>query len=124
MAGSWTRFCRSADLDVADSVIDVRFADGRRQRVAVEEHGREYLLRSFVVRQAVVASMPDLPVRIWERNRSTALAGFRINGRGQLVGEAWVPRAGLRAKEFRLYVRTVAAECDRLEYVLTGRDVE
>ena len=33
-------------------------------------------------------------------------------------------RAGLTAAEFRLVVRTLAVECDRLEFTLTGRDVE
>ena len=50
--------------------------------------------------------------------------GFRIDHRGRVVGEAWVPKAGLSAAEFQLYLRTAAVECDRFEYVLTGRDAE
>ena len=49
---------------------------------------------------------------------------FRVDRRGRLVGEAWVPKPGLDADEFLLYVRRVAEECDRFEYILTGRDVE
>lgn len=124
MVAKWVRFCQRDDLDVVDSMVEVRFGERRRQRVSVEEHDDEYLLRSFVVRQPNDTSMPDLPVRIWERNRATALVGFRIDGSGCLVGECWVPKAGLLAKEFRLYVRMVAEECDRLEFVLTGSDVE
>jgi hypothetical protein len=41
-----------------------------------------------------------------------------------LIAEAWIPKAGLTAEEFQLYVRTVALESDRFEYVLTGKDVE
>jgi hypothetical protein len=40
------------------------------------------------------------------------------------VGEALVPKAGLSTQEFQLYVRTVAVEADRFEFVLTGRDRE
>jgi hypothetical protein len=41
-----------------------------------------------------------------------------------VVGEAWVPKEGLTAEEFQVYVRAVATESDRFEYALTGRDVE
>ena len=68
--------------------------------------------------------MPDLPIQVWLRNRATALVGFRIDSRGRLVGEALVPKAGLTAEEFQIYVRAVAVQCDRLEYLLTGRDQE
>lgn len=44
--------------------------------------------------------------------------------RGRLVGEAWVPKAGLTGHEFQLYVRHLAVEADRFEYRLTGRDFE
>ncbi|HEU5178897.1 MAG TPA: hypothetical protein VFU24_15710, partial [Burkholderiales bacterium] len=60
------------------------------------------------------------PLRAWRRNRSSQLVGFRVDQRGRLVGEAWVPKAGLSAQEFQVYVRRVAAECDRFEYLLTG----
>jgi hypothetical protein len=52
------------------------------------------------------------------------LVGFRIDRQHRLVGEAWIPKAGLVAEEFQLYVRMLAAECDRFEYALTGKDVE
>jgi hypothetical protein len=35
-----------------------------------------------------------------------------------------MPREGLTADEFRETVRTLAAEADRVEYLLTGDDVE
>jgi len=53
-----------------------------------------------------------------------SLMGFRIDRRGRLVGEAWVPKAGLTGEEFQLYVRHLAVEADRFEYGLTGRDSE
>ena len=58
------------------------------------------------------------------RNRTAALVGFRIDNRSRLVGEAWVSKSGLTTEEFELYVRNLAAECDRFEFVLTGRDAE
>lgn len=124
MAADWVRFCRAKDLTVVESDVDVRFGDGRSHRVTVTDEGDTYLISGFVVRQAVAASIPDLPVRAWVRNRATRLVGFRVDRRQRLVGEAWLPKAGLTPEEFQLYLRLVASECDRFEYVLTGRDVE
>ncbi len=38
--------------------------------------------------------------------------------------EVWIPKAGLTAAAFQLYVCTVALESDWFEFKLTGRDVE
>ena len=46
----------------------------------------------------------------------------KTHQRGRLVGETWVPLAGLHAGEWATYVRALAWSCDRLEYLLTGRD--
>ncbi len=124
MAAEWGRLCRAKDLEVEEHYIDVRCSGERRQRIAVEDHGEAYVISAFVVRQAVVASLPDLPIQAWLRNRALMLVGFRIDRQNRLVGEAWIPKVGLVAEEFQLYVRTLATECDRFEYALTGKDVE
>ena len=124
MGVEWVSLCRSRDLVVDNPWVDVRFGDDRRHRVCIEEQEDEYHLSAFVVRRSIVASILDLPVQVWLRNRATTLVGFRIDRRGALVGEAWVPEPGLTMEEFQCYVRTVAAACDRFEYGLTGRDIE
>jgi hypothetical protein len=124
MTPDWAHLCHADDLAITESSVEVGFVDGRHHRVNIEDCGDQYQLRAFVVRQAVVNRMPNLPMNAWSRNLSTPLVCFRIDHRGRLVGEAWVPKAGLCADEFQLYVRTLAVECDRYEYVLTGRDVE
>jgi hypothetical protein len=123
----WAALCAAPDFALEDAAIVVRFADDRTQRVSVTDDGTAFVLCSFVARRAAVASIAgidDLALRAWQRNRTVALVGFRVDARERLVGEAWVPKAGLSAAEFQLAVRTVAAECDRLEYILTGRDTE
>lgn len=124
MAAAWARLCRAKDLAVDERYVDVKCDGERRQRVSVEDHGDAYLISAFVVRQPVVASLPDLPIQVWLRNRASMLVGFRIDRQGRLMGEAWIPKAGLEAEEFQLYVRMLPTECDRFEYALTGRDVE
>jgi hypothetical protein len=126
MAAEWTRLCKGArDLRVEGDTLDVRFAEGGRHHVvSVEDTGDAYRLVGIVARRGVVTSIPDLALRVWRRNRTTALTGFRIDAKMRLLGESWVPKVGLEAEEFQLWVRTVAAECDRLEHALTGRDDE
>ena len=125
MAADWVRLCSQAeDLAVSEPHVDVMFGDGRRHRVTVKDEGDSYLISGCVARQAVVTSIHDLPVRAWTRNRATQLVGFRIDRRLRLVGEAWLPKEGITREEFQLYLRRVAYECDRFEYLLSGRDAE
>jgi hypothetical protein len=124
VANEWAAYCEAADFACDGPDIVVGFSDGRSQRVSIAEDDGAYVLSSFVARRETVAGISDLALRVWERNRAVALVGFRIDQRERLVGEAWLPKVGLTAEEFQLYVRTVAAECDRLEYILTGRDKE
>jgi len=124
MQVEWKNYCRTAGLKPLGEEIEVTFDTGRRQKVSVEENGDAFHLVSTVARQAIIVELPDASLRAWRRNRSLALVGFRVDGKGRMIGEAWVPKAGLTAIEFQLYVRTVATECDRFEHQLTGRDVE
>src|SRR5262245_17193333 len=121
MTAAWEALCRAEDFEVVEAAIEVRFPDGRKHRVSVDDEGHEYRLSAVVARARTLSSlsvdMSDIPLRAWQRNRSSALVGFCVNQRGWLLGESWVPKAGLTAEEFQLYVRTVAVEADRFEYV-------
>ena len=109
--GDWRAYCRDGEgLSVEGDAVIVTFPDERRHRVDVAENADLYELTSVVVRQSAFADLPDGELRAWRRNRVTQLVGFRVDRRGRLVGEAWVPKDGLRQDEFLLYVRKVAAE--------------
>jgi hypothetical protein len=96
----------------------------RQHRIALRETADTYELTGTVARLAALSAVPDVPLRTWRRNRGMQLVGFRVDPKGRLVGEAWVPKAGLGRDEFLTYVRRVAAECDLFEYHLTGKDRE
>ena len=83
-----------------------------------------WLLRGLVVRQAggPFESEPMLAAAI--RNRQLRLCGLSVDDRGNLWGQSMVPKIGLDTHEFLLCARHLAAECDRLEYLLTGHDRE
>ncbi|MCX6929334.1 MAG: YbjN domain-containing protein [Verrucomicrobia bacterium] len=120
----WREFCRATGFAPFDGGVEVRFDNGRSQKVAVEDHSDAFLVCSTVARAATVSEMPDAAMRAWIRNRSVTLVGFRVDERGRMIGEAWILKAGLTAAEFQLYVRTVSQECDRFEFQLTGSDME
>ena len=88
----WKSLCSAEDLVVEDADVLINLGDDRSHRVRVHETDDEFVLRAFVVRQADVSSIPDLPLLVWQRNRAISLMGFRIDRRGRLVGEAWVPK--------------------------------
>lgn len=125
MKSEWANLCEGEGIDVEGSDVTVTFHDGRSHRVTVAETTDEYRLQAVVARRAIAERMGrDLPVDVWLRNRAISLVGFRHDSRGRLICEAHVPKAGLAAGEFQFYLRTLAIESDRFEYVLTGQDVE
>lgn len=119
----WRRLTREAGFVVTGDVIEVRFHDERRQQVLVED-ANPTLLRvwSVAARPAMLQEIGDPDLYAWGRNRLSDLVGFKTDGRGRLVGEAWVPTDGLDAGEWGVYVRAVAFACDRVEYLLSGKD--
>ena len=123
MNAEWHSLCRGRDFAADGEAVNVQLADQRKHRIFVEDRGEEYVLLGVVARPALVATLDD-PLRVtWMRNRNSELVGFRIDGKGRLVGEAWVSKTGLTAEEFELYLRTLAVDCDRLENILTGKDL-
>lgn len=121
----WKAWCRTApDLTVRGDVVEVKLPDGRTHRVTVAAHADGLELTARVATRGAVSEVDEPELLVWERNRVTQLVGFRIDKHDLLLGEAWVPEAGLTAEELLFYVRHLAAECDRLEALLTGEDAE
>ena len=125
MSVDWRRLSREAGLRVHGDAIDVGFADGRRQAVFVDETAeRGIRIWSVAAPHRVARDLGDPLLHVWRRNRLTELVGFSIDGRGRIIGEAWVPASGVTVDEWDFYVRELARVSDRVEYVLTGSDEE
>jgi hypothetical protein len=125
VSADWRRLSRAARLHTEGDAVVVKLPPERSQRVlvAVDSDERGFSLTSRVAPPRTVHRlMPHLLDRIREQNRLSELVGYRIDRKHRLVGECWVPAAGLDAEEWSFYVRTLAAACDRLEFVLTGGD--
>jgi hypothetical protein len=99
-------------------------AQGRHHSLQLGEEPEAYRVTGVVAKPSVTTRVPELALQVWRRNRVTPLVGFRIDPKGRLLGEGFIPKAGLSPAEFLLWLRTIAAECDRFEHALTGTDME
>jgi hypothetical protein len=111
-------------MRVEGEAVVVDLGHGRRHRVDVRATGDALELSGVVARRAIVEETENAALAAWERNRAVSLVGFRLDNRGRLVGEAWMPTSGLSRDEFLFYVRSTAASCDLFEFQLTGKDRE
>jgi hypothetical protein len=120
----WRRLSKAKNLVLEGDAVVVRFSNGRSQRIAVEDLGDSYRLSTRVVRASMIEDEEELALMAWQRNRRSGLVGFRLDSDGDLVADAWVPKAGLTASEFQLQLQVIGTEADRFEYALTGADRE
>jgi hypothetical protein len=102
----------------------VSFSDGRTQTIHVRRVGDSYLLTSRVIGSTRAANMApaDLACQIWSRNRVTDVVEFALDDSGRLIGRIEQVADALNRNELEFYLTALAQECDRLEYLLTGRD--
>ena len=125
MTIEWKAWCRAQDdLTVRSDEVTVTLPGQRAHRVTIAHVDGGLVLTARVCTGATVSSLEEPELLVWERNRVAQLVGFRIDKHDVLLGESWVPEAGLTAEELVFYVRHLAAESDRFEALLTGRDVE
>jgi hypothetical protein len=122
----WRRLSQDAGFAASDEGLLIRLTDTRQQRVLVDSTDpqalRVWSVAASPSRVAAASSDESAHLLAWRRNRASDLVGFKVDGRGRLIGEAWVPVAGLDPGEWRLYVTAVAQACDRVDYLLSGRD--
>jgi len=124
MAAEWQVMCDPRCMEVDTEDVLVKFDNGREHRVRVVETDKTLEIHAIVARAAAVRDVSGLALRVWRHNRAAQLVSFRVDTRGRVAAQGWIPKVGLTSKEFRLVVERVAAESDRLEFILTGRDVE
>ena len=121
----WQQFCDGIrDVRLDGEGLLVSLGRGRQHRLHVRPGTDTIELFGIVARGSVADGIEDISLAAWQRNRATSIVGFRLDDRGRLVGEAWVPGAGLTKDEFLFYARSLATACDLFEFQLTGRDRE
>ena len=80
-----------------------------------------------MARRTIISSRPiqtanSLAFRIWRRNALKAVVTFTIDRRERVIGLIDQPIESVHPKELKFYIETLARECDRFEYILTGAD--
>lgn len=124
MKTEWVRACRAEKIRLDDGTADVALPRGRSQRVLLSIDERELTMRSIVARADRLEPGASADELAWRANRGARLATFQTDTRGRIVGYAVLPLLGLEPAEVVFRLKLLAEECDRLEYRLTGRDVE
>jgi hypothetical protein len=124
---TWLNALDRRQFDVTESSVTCWFGErgvSRKHVVRVQPLEDAVRLEATIASARVLEGMVDDPARwAWRRNRSSTLVGFRIHQK-RLVAEAVAPACGLTEAEFLVYLTAVAREADRMELVLTGRDVQ
>ncbi len=102
---------------------------GRTQRsqvITIDRVGEDYVFSSTVLGAAKVTRNDqywrELAVVAWERNAGHDIVTFAFDRTDKLVGLIRCPASALQPDALSLYITTLARECDRFEYVLTGAD--
>lgn len=110
----------SIDGDVAT----IAFRSERAQKIRMLVRHDHYVFTSRILGSRRVKNMTwsELARRVWPRNRRTPLVTFMLDKQGRLVGRVEHPQATLDQAELRAILLHLARECDRLEFLLTGRD--
>ena len=119
---------RKQAWEVRDDQIRVAVRGGsRHQTIAIKRHDHLYVFTSVVLGTRSVTGNVGrwrrLVRLVWERNGRRQLVTFRFDRRDRLVGQIQHQADFLDPEELELYVNTLARECDRLEYLLTGTDL-
>lgn len=113
--------------DVGERWVDVVLVRGaRKQRVYLSGRGDEYILKSVVLGAAEVTRSSNrwrhLAKLAWLRNVDHQLVTFAFDERDRLIGVIRHPKEQLDLEELEVYVDRLAVECDRFEYLLSGKD--
>ena len=119
---------RKKAWEVHDDRIRVEVRGGsRHQIIAIERCDRLYVFTSVVLGTRSVTKdvrrWRRLVRLVWERNARHQLVTLRFDHRDRLVGQIQHQADFLDPEELELYVNALARQCDRLEYLLTGKDL-
>ena len=100
------------------------FHNGRHQMVRIHLQEDRYVFVSPVLGRNRIKKMSprEIAEKMWDRNRHSDVVEFCIDKKGNLIGRVEHVAATLDPEELYFYLGRLAEECDRLEYLLTGKD--
>lgn len=125
LGGAEARLDHDLVVSCSQGRLTVTFENGRSQVIRYRREGDFYLFVSSVARPQAVKKirLKHLAQRILARNRATEVVTFGLSPRNGI--DAWVSHRAdtLQPEELKFYLKVLAREADRFEYLLTGKDV-
>jgi hypothetical protein len=102
----------------------ISLPNGRAHIVYIRRASDKYVMTSRVIGSTKAGNIApaDLARLIWTRNRATDVVEFTLDETGRLVGRIEQVAERLNHTDLEFFLTALAQECDRLEYLLTGRD--
>lgn len=102
-------------------------AKGRQQKIYFSRDGSEYVFTTVVVGRALVTKRVDkwreLAKLVWHRNAEHEIVTFAFDRTDRLIGQVRHPAEHLEYADLEIYLKNLAREGDRFEYLLSGRDI-
>jgi hypothetical protein len=99
----------------------------RHQDMRLSRVGGSYAITSTILGPGAVRRTDKgwrrLALIAWQRNAEQGLVTFGFDKNDRLVGQVVHPADHLDVEELDVYVQALSQECDRLEYLLSGKDV-
>ncbi len=115
----WIRSGRSVLVELCEN--------GRKQRIRLRRNKDMYVFYSMIHKGSLIRGKRqrrEIAYRVWRKNDIKDLVTFAFDDKDNLIGVIEQPALTLDHEELKLYIETLARECDRFEYILTGRDIE
>ena len=116
---------RRWDFEESHVVVHLEASD-RHHAIHLEEQGDDYVFTGVVLGAAEVTLRKkrwyELAKLAWQRNAEQEVVSFGFDRRDRLIGQIRHPVEHLDLQELDFYIHVLARECDRFEYLLSGRD--
>ncbi len=116
--GTWRREDRAITVSLGGTQ--------RTQKIDLATAREDYVFTSVVLGKAAVTKSVkrwnELALLAWQRNAEQQLVTFAFDPKDRLVGHVRHPMQTLDLEELELYVNSLAWDCDRFEYLLSGAD--
>lgn len=123
---AWRRWCRDASIRCEGDSVTIAVTAGtahrhpRTQTVRIRASEGGLLLESVAAHRRHVSDPDATQGELWLRNRAHDLISVSLDPSGKIVASCWLPGVALDRDEFLFALHQLAAEADRIEYLLTG----
>jgi len=112
---------------IRERYVDVKLRRRKRHhRVYIRREGKYYTFTSVIMGSVAVTkdtkTWNELALMAWDRNANHEIVSFAFDKINRLVGVIRHPAEHLDPEELELYITVLTFECDRFEFLLSGKD--